>query len=187
MRQEYAFEENPAVISIFCTRFAKRACRPALFYGTYCLVKKLNRNFTTKNQSKFSLPLGGNTRLWTGSWPYGHWGTLKQALCICQHKALELLWQPEVVLVLYERGKHRVHHHPPFSSFMSLELPFQLPCHLTGLGHHLDYDRVARCKLVCRWAVRATGCKIPPQSSPPLEETFRLWKLEGRLPKTSSW
>lgn len=74
-----------------------------------------------------------------------------------------------------------------FSSFMSLELPFRLPHHLTGLGHHLDYDRVAHCELVCHWAGRATGCKIHPQSSPPLEETFRLWKLEGRLPETSSW
>jgi len=31
------------------------------------------------------------------------------------------------------------------------------------------------------------GCKVHQESSPLLEDKFRLWKLEGRIPKTSSW
>lgn len=49
MRQWYGFKENPAVVSIFCIWFAECTYRAALLYGTCSLVKKLNRNLTTKN------------------------------------------------------------------------------------------------------------------------------------------
>lgn len=163
--------------------FAECACRTAFLYGTYSFVKKAKQESHHKKQSKCSVLLIADIRPWTGSWAHGCW-VLQCRLCARANRRLLSSCDNQKWFLW---GKYCVNCLSSFSSFMTLELPFQLPCHLRDLGHHLNYDRVAHSKLVCHWVIRAMGCKIHQESNLPLEEKLKLWKLEGKVPMISSW
>lgn len=115
MRQYHGFEENPALMPFFCIRFADCFCRTAFLFCPYSLVRKLNRNLTTR--PKYFLLFQGGIKLWIGSWMHSQWVPWHR---LCSHtntKAPELLWPPEMVLVCHNTGKHCTQHLPAFCSW----------------------------------------------------------------------